>query len=194
MGVASRGRSDSRSEVLTLLSGGLDSTACVGFYRRLDLPVRGLFVDYGQLGAPQEFAAATAVASHFRIPLLSIAWGGAQDKRDGLILGRNAALLFAGLMELKSSHGLVAIGIHRGTRYFDCSPPFVSAMQGLFDGYADGRVRIGAPFLDWTKHDIWSFSLEAGVPVELTYSCELGKPQPCGECASCGDLSALHAR
>jgi len=33
------------------------------------------------------------------------------------------------------------------------------------------------------------------VPIEHTYSCEIGAPDPCGECQSCIDRNtvALHA-
>lgn len=38
-------------EVLVLLSGGIDSTACLDFYLQLGRPSCALFVDYGQPAA-----------------------------------------------------------------------------------------------------------------------------------------------
>ncbi len=40
---------------------------------------------------------------------------------------------------------------------------------------------------------VWSYCKRLGVPVELTYSCEMGKDQPCGKCLSCKDLEKLYA-
>lgn len=41
-------------EALVLLSGGIDSAACVAFYRRLGNDVAAVFVDYGQPVREQE--------------------------------------------------------------------------------------------------------------------------------------------
>jgi hypothetical protein len=35
-------------KVLVLLSGGVDSSCCIAFYRGMGYDVRGVFVDYGQ--------------------------------------------------------------------------------------------------------------------------------------------------
>lgn len=179
-------------EVTVLLSGGIDSAACVAFYKEQDWLVRGLFVNYGQVAARREEKAAKAVAGHFGIPLTVVAWAGQQKKGPGLIRGRNGFLLFAALLEIEHCSGVVAIGLHSGTRYLDCAPPFVRKMQSVFDSYTDGRVQIGVPFLRWTKSEIWTFC-ESRVPVSLTYSCERGVAQPCGNCDSCLDLEALRA-
>lgn len=181
------------SLVLVLLSGGIDSTATLAFYLELGCLPSALFVDYGQDAATRELAAAQRVAAHYRVPLQRIACPGKQRKGGGLILGRNALLLSVGLMELEFTRGIIAIGVHAGTRYFDCSARFVSAASAIFDGYTDGRVKIGAPFLEWSKPDIWAFCRDRGVPLSLTYSCELGREQPCGECDSCKDLEVLSA-
>jgi 7-cyano-7-deazaguanine synthase len=179
-------------EVTVLLSGGIDSAACVAFYKEQRWKVRGFFVDYGQVAARREEHAAKAIASHFDIPLSATAWTGLQKKGAGYIRGRNGFLLFAALLEIQHCTGVLAIGLHSGTRYLDCAPSFVRKMQSVFDIYSEGRIQIGVPFLSWSKSDIWAFS-ESRVPLSLTYSCEQGVDQPCGHCDSCLDLEALHA-
>ncbi len=153
----------------------------------------GIFVDYGQIAMPREVRAAEAVAKHYRIPLTKLKWMGVQQKTSGLILGRNAFLLMGALIELPEDQGILSIGIHAGTRYQDCKGLFVRKMQSLFDTYTKGKVQIGAPFLKWTKGDIWQYSKSRGVPLDLTYSCERGENQPCGICLSCQDLERLYA-
>jgi 7-cyano-7-deazaguanine synthase len=179
--------------VLVLLSGGIDSAAVVAFYLGQRCEVSGLFVDYGQIAGPKELMAARQVAAYYRIPLRQVACDGVESMGGGLILGRNAFLLFMALMQFDAKTGVIATGIHAGTRYYDCSEPFTKTAGVIFDGYADGRIRIGTPFLTWSKADIWAFCRDRRVPVHMTYSCELGREQPCGECNSCKDLEALDA-
>jgi 7-cyano-7-deazaguanine synthase len=176
-----------------LLSGGIDSSACVAFYLEQEFRVAGIFVDYGQIAMPREVRAAEAVAKHYRIPLTKLKWTGVQEKPSGLILGRNAFLLVGALMELPEDRGILSIGIHAGTHYQDCKGPFVRKMQSLFDTYTKGKIQIGIPFLKWIKSDIWQYSISRRVPLDLTYSCERGENQPCGLCLSCQDLERLYA-
>jgi len=186
-------KSPNNGTVWVLLSGGIDSSACVAFYIEQGFSVHGVFVDYGQAAAQREASAAEAIARHYRIPLARLVWSGLREKNAGLIYGRNAFLLVATLMELPDDTGTLALGVHSGTEYLDCTPVFVRKMQSVLDTYTQGRVQIGTPFLKWTKLDIWTYCKSRGVPVELTYSCERGVDQPCGKCLSCLDLEVLHA-
>lgn len=179
--------------VAVLLSGGIDSTACAAFYLELGFLVHGLFVDYGQAAVQPEVKAAKAIAAHYNISLVMLRWHGQREKREGLVLGRNAFLIFGALMEVPENVSILATGVHSGTDYFDCSPSFVKSAQSLIDMYTGGALQLGVPFLNWSKGDIWSFCKSQQVPVELTYSCERGEAQPCGKCLSCRDLEALYA-
>jgi 7-cyano-7-deazaguanine synthase len=111
---------------------------------------------------------------------------------SGVILGRNALLLSVALMILPTPR-ILALGIHAGTSYPDCSPAFVASMQGLMDVYSDGQVRVGAPFLSWSKGDIWAYVRSTDAAWRHCYSCEHGGELPCGICPSCKDVEALNA-
>ena len=174
-----------------LLFGGLDSSACLSLLLDRGFAASALFVDYEQLSAAKEHRAASRVSSHYRVGLRKLTCKGLGTWSKGFIPARNALLLVGGLMAFRSETGVVAIGIHTGTSYSDCTPTFVRRMQIVFDLYTDGRVRISAPFLRWNKRQIWDYCRTKGVPVALTYSCEMGRRQPCGECNSCRDLEAL---
>lgn len=176
---------------VVLLSGGIDSTACVDFYLKQAIAVSGLHVSYGQPAAQREEEAARTIASHYRIPLSVVKMAGSRAKSHGETLGRNAFLIFTALMELDVSRAMVALGVHSGTPYYDCSKGFVKAAQAIVDGQCDGRIRLAAPFLEWTKREIWEYCLQRSVPIDHTYSCEKGLDQPCGNCISCRDLEAL---
>jgi 7-cyano-7-deazaguanine synthase len=165
----------------------------VAFFLEQDFHVEGMFVDYSQAAASCERTAAKAVAHHYQIPLTILTWSGGQEKSAGEIIARNAFLVFAAAMELGNKSGIIAAGIHSGTRYYDCSGPFLSLLQEIIDGYTGGRLHIAAPFLEWDKRLIWEYCLAHHVPVALTYSCERGTRPPCGACYSCRDLEALRA-
>jgi 7-cyano-7-deazaguanine synthase len=179
-------------EVLILLSGGIDSTACLNFYLSRNVRAQCLIIDYGQPSVQSEFQAASRICTHYRVILQKVVCQGFAKKKDGMIQGRNGFLLYAALMEFRKSSGIIAIGVHAGTPYIDCSAEFIKSVQITFDDYTDGRIKIGAPFLEWTKRDIWMYCSQKRVPTQLTYSCEMGN-KPCGLCLSCRDRKALHA-
>lgn len=177
--------------VLILLSGGVDSGVCLHYYMSRGADVTCLHVDYGQAARRMEGAAARAICSYFHVPLDTVVLTGVPPSGTGLIQGRNAALLAIALLSAPFDVGLVALGVHAGTHYVDCSPQFIVAHQGIYDLYTGGTVRIDAPLLDWYKHDIYQYAHMNSIPVELTYSCETGNDVPCGSCASCTDRSAM---
>lgn len=178
-------------KAVVLLSGGVDSAACLAFLQNLKIRASGLFVDYGHSAAKQEHLAALAISDFYRVPLKRIVVSGFQQWGEGFVPGRNAFLLHTALMAVHFKNGIVAIGIHAGTRYSDCSDLFLRQMQSSFDVYTSGRIFVSAPFLHWTKTEIWEYCRRMKVPIELTYSCEAGHERPCGRCLSCVDRGLL---
>lgn len=156
-------------KVMVLLSGGVDSTACVGYYIRNNYQVYALFIDYGQHKSEKESVAATAVADYYKIPLNQITINSISVP-EGYIPGRNAMLLSLALMNCPFNQGIVALGIHSGTSYQDCSPEFESLMQRIYLLYEEGRIRIDAPFLKWEKSEIVDFAKMIKIPLQLTFS------------------------
>ena len=181
------------SRAWVLLSGGIDSTACLHLQRSQGFQTLGIFVDYGQPAVELEREAVSAVSKHYGIVVEQVTHRSCRKATSeaGEITGRNSFLFFSALMHIGEEAGLLACGIHSGTPYFDCSPEFVRTVQEIFDGYCDGRVQISAPFVAWDKRQIWEYCIAEGVPLEWTYSCERGLKQPCGDCRSCRDLEAL---
>ena len=176
---------------MVLISGGIDSAACVHLFQKQQSRVRGIHIAYGQPADQRESAAASAIAAHYRIPLSTVYLVGSRHKVGGEIFGRNAFLLFTALMEIDIRPALLALGIHSGTPYPDCSPRFIATVQATIDLQCAGSIKVVAPFLEWAKSDIWRYCITEHVPLELTYSCELGLTQPCGKCSSCKDLETL---
>lgn len=175
-----------------LVSGGMDSAACLELMKSKGFDLSAIHIDLGQAAAGEESRAAQNICDHYGVPIQFARWLGGSDKGTGEIVGRNAFLILAALMEC-SSDGLLVIGIHSGTSYFDCGAEFVCDVQRLVSSYSNGRTQVLAPLLTWDKRQVWDFCVARNVPVELTYSCERGGNPPCGTCLSCKDRKALDA-
>jgi 7-cyano-7-deazaguanine synthase len=183
----------SERDVCVLLSGGIDSAACLEFFLSQQFRVQAIHVDYQQPAAKRERLAVTAISNYYEVPLRVCTWQGGHSKPVGEIVARNAFLFFAAAMECGRTNGLIATGLHSGTSYYDCCESFLSTVQRILDGYSDGRLRVVAPFLSWSKRDVWDYCVTRNVPIPLTYSCEAGSDEACGACLSCRDRRALNA-
>ena len=166
-----RATSRRRNPVEVLVSGGMDSAALLAYYARQDFDVRAVFVNFGQPAAKQEVKAATSLSKHYRVPLSIFRSRCDATFSAGEISGRNAFLLFAAILARQGRSGMIAVGIHEGPPYYDCTEGFLNAVQVIVNGYAAGCIRVAAPFLKWNKRMIWDFCKKYGVPVHLTYSC-----------------------
>jgi 7-cyano-7-deazaguanine synthase len=171
----------------------MDSMACVHVSQAAGAEVRGLFIDYGQVSASREEAAARQVAARFGIECDVVRVAGLRPliAANGFIMGRNMGFVLLALMNIRADSGSIVLGIHSGTQYSDCAPEFVELAQQVCDLYTGGRIRVEAPFVRQDKVDLAIYCLRNRLPRELTYSCELGLDQPCGRCNSCKDLIAL---
>lgn len=176
-----------RASWWVLLSGGFDSATVLAAAVADGVEAHTLFVDYGQGAHEQEMTAARAIACHYGAEHGRLRVEGL-DVRAGEIKGRNAALCAIALAAVPTP-ATIAIGIHRGSPYWDCGEGFLSSMQALADGYTNGELQFSAPLLDLVKPEIYALGEELSVPAELTYSCERGGA-PCGACASCLDVEA----
>jgi 7-cyano-7-deazaguanine synthase len=174
-----------------LMSGGLDSMVCAHLLATQGQLVEGLFVDFGQSACTQERRAVTRVCNVLNIPLRTVRVRGLASFSTGEITGRNAFLIFAATLARGAAPGLISIGVHAGTRYFDCSKPFLEAMARLLGELSDGRVGLAAPLSAWTKQEVHAYASRALLPIDLTYSCERGGKRVCGRCASCRDRKSL---
>ena len=179
--------------IVVLASGGIDSTACINFYKKLKFNVEALFIDYGQVASDKEFEAVSSVSEYYKIKLVTVKVLNSKKFKGGLINGRNAFLCFAALINFSKKSGIVALGIHKGTNYYDCSVEFSRQVQKIFDEYSHDTIKIGTPFINFNKADIFEYCRLENVPLHLTYSCELGKKQPCGTCSTCKDLMTIYA-
>ena len=181
--------SEERRQFLILASGGVDSSTLLWLSVQQGLTPTALFVDYGQPAVEAEGEAVAKICSSLRTPWRRVRYKGTRFGA-GEIRGRNAFLLHTALVEFPSSSGVVALGIHAGTGYADCSPEFMEIMERSYEFHTGGAIAVTAPFLHWTKQDVYDLATKLNVPTAQTYSCEASN-LPCGRCRSCLDRSLL---
>lgn len=178
-------------QCILLFSGGIDSTACLHYLLSADYTVTPLYVDFGQKALKKELESISVISDFYHVNTSVVHYSSLVTYDAGEICGRNAFLVFAGLMTKPNFCGTLAMGLHAGTPYYDCSNRFVNDIQRLLDGYSNGQIIFDAPFLNWNKRMVLQYCLDNNVPVDMTYSCEMGGDEPCGVCSSCLDRRSL---
>jgi len=174
-----------------LMSGGIDSAACAHFLLANGIAVSAVFIDYGQAASAFEREAALSLAAYLKIPLKQLIVQGGPIFGPGELVGRNGFLISAALFLTKGEPSLIAMGLHAGTPYVDCSEVFAKSMSRIIAEQTDGQVALSTPFISWNKRDVFEYFVSNNLPLDLTYSCEIGAKPPCNTCASCHDRRAL---
>jgi 7-cyano-7-deazaguanine synthase len=197
---------------VVVLSGGLDSTVCMGLAARDAHQTIGLTFDYGQRHAV-ELDHARAVAAHYDAEHLIVRldtsqWGGSaltdpsiavpapSEERQipvTYVPARNLIFLSVamGVAEARDADD-VYLGVNAldYSGYPDCRPEFVesfaaTAALALKRGVEGRPVDIKTPLVALSKADIVRLGIEVGAPLHLTWSCYRGGERPCGQCDSC---------
>ena len=178
---------------LILLSGGIDSSVALAVAAsRESTRLAALFIDYGQATAGAEAVSSANIARHYGVPHHRLELHGLRFS-GGEIPGRNAFLLHAAMLAVGRIPCVVTIGVHAGTPYRDCTEDFLDVMRRSYEFHSGGTLTLAAPFIDRLKSEVFDLALDLGVPLALTYSCEVDN-RPCHECASCRDREMLLAR
>lgn len=200
---------------VVLLSGGIDSTTCLGLAVAESSPeeVLALSASYGQKHSA-ELQHAARVAAHYGvehrildIPRLfgasssTLIEGGAdipavsyEELDEGVspayVPFRNGVFLsMATAVALESEAGFVYFGAHsedaQRWAYPDCTPEFIGSMASAMYVGSYMKVRLISP-LQWsTKADVIRVGAAIGAPYHLTMSCYNGVEPACGECPTC---------
>jgi len=172
--------------ILLLLSGGIDSTTLLNFYKSRHVTPICIHFQYNQDSNLSEKKAVKKITEYYNVPLQIIPLNIPQNKRKNELIGRNSIFILAA-SALGYDPAIITIGIHSGTEYYDCSDSFLKDIQNLLDGYFMGSVQVVAPFINETKKSIINYCKENKIPIELTYSCLRKNSPPCGKCPSCLD-------
>ena len=200
---------------ICLLSGGLDSSTCLGVAKRDGFECFALSFDYGQRHRI-ELEAAARVAGFFdareqrtvKIDLRAFGGSALTDDievpktglSDGIpvtyVPARNTIFLsfaMAWAEVLESSDIFIGVNAIDYSGYPDCRPEFIEAFGKMANlatrAAVEGRtrLRIHTPLAHLNKAGIVRLAREVGLDFSLTHSCY--DPDagggPCGRCDSC---------
>ncbi|WP_273853678.1 7-cyano-7-deazaguanine synthase QueC [Guptibacillus spartinae] len=201
-------------KAVIVLSGGLDSTTCMGMAKEKGYELYPITFHYGQKHN-REVEQAKKVANYYKAPdhrIVNISFlnqiGGSALTDDSIdvptdmdeddipvtyVPARNMIFL-----SLASAYAEVigAEAIYIGVSavdysgYPDCRPEFIDSMNETVNlatkaGATGSEMKIETPLINLTKADTVKEGLRLNVPYELTTSCYNGEEEACGECDSC---------
>lgn len=191
-----------RRATLVLASGGLETAVLLHQAAAEGDTVRAAFLDYGQRPADMEYRGAAAqsrstgaVLEMLAMPAVGRAFQGESERRYHVPLPhRNLVALSLGL-SLAAERGADRLWVGLTADDGAASP---SASSGFFAGFRElaaglGPVRAEAPLLGLTKAEVIRRGADLGVDFARTYSCLLGRPEPCGRCPQCRKRAAAFA-
>jgi len=156
-----------------------------------NLDTTAVYINYGQLAHKSEQAAASKISKFLDLDLHCLEVNLGNTFAGGEILGRNLMLLSMSLTSNIIDAGMISLGIHSGTQYFDCSEFFFSQADKLVREISSDNIRLSAPLLKWDKAEIFGYALSKNIPIDITFSCESKSGTPCKECLSCLDRREL---
>lgn len=189
--------------LVTLVSGGLDSTLMAVLAKEEGIPQFPLFVDYGQICKDREWDACVSVHSNLGLPRPSkmnlkgygesipsgITSSTLRVNEDAFLPGRNLLFLLAGFgYACKTNSNAVAIGLlSEETHLFrDQVSEFLKQAESLLNLAVGRDITIVAPLMKFSKSDVLALASRKGIAG--TYSCHAGTDPPCGECISCREI------
>lgn len=203
------------NRAVILLSGGLDSTTCLGIARKEGFECYTIAVDYGQrhhqeLNAAEQISKSLSAKEHKLISInLNVVGGSAltdhtidvPDYTENgqipitYVPARNTLFLSVALGYAES---IQADSIFIGTSsvdysgYPDCRPEYLAAFQNMANlatkqAIEGNPITIRAPLLHLNKAQTIQAGIKAGVDYSVTISCYQADTQgrACGRCDSC---------
>jgi 7-cyano-7-deazaguanine synthase len=190
--------------IVTLVSGGLDSTLVVKLALDEGVRVYPLFIDYGQIAKEAELkscrdALLTMGIDQFKIAELSgfgkLIKSGLTDSnlnivKDAFTPGRNMLfLLIAAAYAYQKNADAISIGLlHESTSLFpDQTQEFLKKAEELIELIMGYKIKVLAPLREFVKADVIELANIKGIT--NTYSCHTGRSVPCGECISCKEFN-----
>lgn len=186
--------------LVTLVSGGLDSTLVAVLVKEEGVNQFPLFIDYGQICRDREWEACKKLHEDLNLPkpaVISLSGfgqlisSGLTDPKldvykDAFLPGRNLLFLLAGsAYAYQNNCSAIAIGLlsDASSIFPDQTEEFIKYSQTAINTALGREIRIVAPLMNFTKSDVIELAMIKGI--QGTYSCHAGTAQPCGKCVSC---------
>ncbi|HBH78894.1 MAG TPA: 7-cyano-7-deazaguanine synthase [Nitrospira sp.] len=192
--------------IVTLVSGGLDSTVMAVLAQEEGLTQFPLFIDYGQLGRDKEFQACQMNFKRYGLPEPKVAalngYGsllssGLTDSKkhiykEAFLPCRNLMFLTVGAAYAFQC-GATAVGIGLLDEAFSLFPDqtksFLADAEALLSKALGKSIRVITPLITFSKADV--LKIAKAKSITQTYSCHAGTDSPCGQCVACREYIGL---
>lgn len=195
-----------------LASGGMDSTVMAYWLISNKKNIIPLFLNYGQHCVTKEYDTLKRVIPNNYLSNIKVIDIGNIYQESNSLLIKEANLwtdsvvaddLYLPYRNLLFLSIASAYAQSKGIKYvysafinsnhakeIDCSLDFFNQLGKLLSDF--GSVTIETPFKEMSKTEVARLGLELGVPIGLTYSCQVNADNHCGVCPNCVDrLEAL---
>lgn len=192
--------------MVTLISGGLDSTVMAVLAKEEGVEQFPLFIDYGQLGRDKELQACRANLAKYDLPDPKVAsldgYGNLlscgltdPDKHivdDVFLPCRNLMFLTVGAAyAFQCGADRLGIGLlDEASHLFpDQTKAFLNDAEDLLSKSLGKPIKLVAPLMSFSKADVVEIAKEK--KIIGTYSCHAGTEIPCGVCVACREYIGL---
>lgn len=189
--------------IVTLVSGGLDSTLVACLAQEEGVDQFPLFVNYGQRALARELASCRGAMKYLglREPKVAELSGygglirsGLTDKglrvlEDAFTPGRNMLfLLTAAAYAYQVNADAISIGLlNEDVSIFpDQTSAFVKSAEQLLVASMGRPLKVLTPLAEFHKNDVVALAQLKGI--HGTYSCHKGDETPCGACIACNEF------
>jgi 7-cyano-7-deazaguanine synthase len=186
--------------LVTLVSGGLDSTLIGVLAKEKGVAAHPLFIDYGQKASAREWLACRKVHADLKLPkpvrmnlsgfgrviISGLTSKSKKVNEEAFTPTRNLLFLVCGgAYAYQVSAGSVAIGLlsEEFSIFPDQRQDFVKHAEKAMAVAVGSRIKIITPLSEFTKTDVVRIAKSKGI--SGTYSCHAGTARPCGRCISC---------
>src|SRR3989339_1296659 len=183
--------------IVSLVSGGLDSTLMSVLIKEEKIEQFPLFIDYGQLCKNAEWKTCRKVHKKFKLSMPEkldiggfgkLIHSGLTNKKlrlneDAFLPGRNLLfLLVASSYAYQMNSNAVAIGLltEKYHLFPDQTELFIKESESLINKTMNRNIKILTPLMKFSKIDVIKMTEKRGI--KETYSCHAGIYPPCGKC------------
>jgi 7-cyano-7-deazaguanine synthase len=192
--------------IVTLVSGGLDSTVMALLTKEEGLTQFPLFIDFGQLGRDRELQACRTNFVKHELPVPHVASLGGYGAllssgitdpnkhilEDAFLPCRNLMFLTVGAAyAFQCGASTLAIGLLDEAYHLfpDQTRKFLTDTEELLLQSLGRSIKLVAPLMSFSKADVLKLAKAMGV--SNTYSCHAGTEEPCGVCIACREYIGL---
>lgn len=192
--------------IVTLVSGGLDSTVMALLAKEERLTQFPLFIDFGQLGRDRELQACRANFLKHELPIPQVAslggYGallssGLTDPNkhildDAFLPCRNLMFLTVGAAyAFQCGATTLGIGLLDETFHLfpDQTKAFLTDAEALLSKSLGKTIKLVAPLMSFSKAEVLEIAKAKGITG--TYSCHAGTETACGVCIACREYIGL---